>query len=49
MIDFPFSSFERKRAPDSTLRAENIRAFAVVAYGRDFTADVSVSTVDFYY
>lgn len=49
VIDFPFSSFERKRAPDSTLRAENIRAFAVVAYGRDFTADVSVSTVDFYY
>jgi len=49
VIEFHFSSFERKRAPDSTLRARNIRAFAVVAYGRDFTADVSVSTVDFYY
>ena len=49
VIDLPFSAFERKRVRNSTLYAKNIRTFAIVAYGRDFTSDISVSRIDFYY
>ena len=49
MIDLPFNSFERKRYNASKLDAKNIRSFAIAAYGRDFTSDVSVSTIEFYY
>ena len=49
MIDLPFSIFERKRSKNSILQANAITSFGIVAYGRDFTADVSVSTIEFYY
>ena len=49
MIDLPFNTFERKRYNTSKLDAKNIRSFAIAAYGRDFTSDVSVSTIEFYY
>ncbi len=57
MIELPFDQFVRKRTNfdgsditiDTKLEAKNIRGFGIVAYGRDFTADLSVSTVDFYY
>ena len=49
MIDLPFSTFERKRSKHSVLQADAINSFGIVAYGRDFTADVSVSTIEFYY
>ena len=49
MIDLPFNKFERKRYNTSKLDAKNIRSFAIAAYGRDFTSDVSVSTIEFYY
>ena len=49
MIDLPFNKFERKRYNSSKLDAKNIRSFAIAAYGRDFTSDVSVSTIEFYY
>ena len=49
MIDLPFSIFERKRSKKSVLKANAINSFGIVAYGRDFTADVSVSTIEFYY
>ena len=49
MIDLPFNSFERKRYNTSKLDAKNIRSVAIAAYGRDFTSDVSVSTIEFYY
>ena len=52
MIDLPFDQFVRKRSDtviDSKLEAKNIRSFGIMAYGRDFIADLSVSTVDFYY
>ena len=49
MIDLPFNTFERKRYNTSKLDAKNIRSFAISAYGRDFTSDVSVSTIEFYY
>jgi hypothetical protein len=49
VIDLPFEQFKRKRSLNSTLYSKNIRTFAIVAYGRDFTADVSVSKLEFYY
>ena len=49
MIDLPFSKFERKWSNNSILDAKNIRSFGIVAYGRDFISDVSVSTINFYY
>ena len=49
MIDLPFNTFERKRFNVSKLDAKDIRNFSITAYGRDFTSDVSVSTIEFYY
>ena len=57
MIDLPFDEFVRNgtniagsdTVSDSKLAAKDIRSFGIVAYGRDFLADLSVSKVDFYY
>ena len=49
MIDLPFNTFERKRYNTLKLDAKNIRSLAIAAYGRNFTSDVSVSTIEFYY
>ena len=49
MIDLPFNTFERKRSKNSSLQADVINSLGIVAYGRDFMADVSVSTIEFYY
>ena len=57
MIDLSFDEFVRNgtniagsdTVSDSKLAAKDIRSFGIVAYGRDFLADLSVSTVDFYY
>ncbi len=49
MIDLPFNKFERRRSNDSSLDAKKIRSFGIVAYGRDYISDVSVSTIEFYY
>ena len=49
MINLPFNKFERKRSNNTTLDAKNMRTFGIVAYGRDFISDVSVSTIIFYY
>ena len=52
MIDLPFDQFVRKRSDtviDSKLEAKNIKSFGIMAYGRDFISDLSVSTVEFYY
>jgi hypothetical protein len=49
VIDLPFNKFVRKRSNNSRLDAKNIRTFGIVAYGRNFASDVSVSTIEFYY
>ncbi|MDA9319347.1 hypothetical protein N9Q65_00425 [Candidatus Thioglobus sp.] len=49
MIDLPFNTFERKLYNTLKLDAKNIRSFAIAAYGRNFTSDVSVSTIEFCY
>ena len=50
MVDLPFDNFQRRRGSnEKTLDAKNITSFAIVAYGRDFTSDVSTSKIEFYY
>ena len=49
MIDLPFNKFKHKFLNNSTLEGKNIRTFGIVAYGRDFISDVSVSKIIFYY
>ena len=49
IIDLPFKDFKRSRSNGSKLLAQDITRFAIVGYGRDFEADVSVSNITFYY
>ena len=49
MIDLPFSKFKHRLANNLTLDDKNIRTVGIVAYGRDFISDVSVSSISFYY
>lgn len=49
MIDLPFNKFKHRLENNSTLEGKNIRTFGIVAYGRDFISDVSVSKIIFYY
>ena len=50
MINLPFDNFQRRRGSnEKDLDAKNITSFGIVAYGRDYTSDVSVSTIEFYY
>lgn len=49
MIDLPFNSFKRRWSKDSVLDPKKIRSFGIVAYGRDYVSDISVSTLEFYY
>lgn len=48
IIDLPFTKFKH-RFSNKTLDGNDIRTFGVVAYGRDFFSDVSVSKIIFYY
>ena len=49
MIYLPFNKFKRKRSNNAKLDAKNITRFGIVAYGREYVSDVSVSTLEFYY
>ena len=50
IINLPFDNFQRRRGSnEKTLDAKNITSFGIVAYGRDYTSDVSVSTIGFSY
>ena len=46
-VDLPFSKFKH-RYSNRSLNGNDIRTFGIVAYGRDFFADVSVSEISFY-
>ena len=48
-VDLPFNAFKRSNSRTSKLNINDIRDFGIVAYGRDFKSDVSVSEVSFYY
>ncbi|GAB5446901.1 CIA30 family protein [Gymnodinialimonas sp.] len=45
-VTLPLSAFNPSRDPlPAQLRAEDVRSIGIVAYGRDFAADVSVSHI----
>ena len=47
IVDLPFTKFKH-RYSNKLLDGNDIRTFGIVAYGRDFFADVSVSEISFY-
>ncbi len=47
-IDLPFEKFKH-RFNNKILDGNDIRTFAIVAYGRDFFSDVSISNIIFYF
>ncbi len=47
IVDLPFSKFKH-RYLNKSLDGNDIRTFGIVAYGRDFYSDVSVSEIIFY-
>ena len=48
LVDLPFTNFKH-RFSNRSLDGSDIRTFGIVAYGRDFFSDVSVSNIIFYY
>ncbi len=49
VVRIPFGDFQAQgRMLRGTLLAEAIKSLAVVAYGRDHTADVSVASIEYY-
>ncbi len=48
IVDLPFSKFKH-RLSNSVLNGNDIQTFGIVAYGRDFFSDVSVSEIIFYF
>ena len=49
IIDLPFEKFKHRVSNNHDLEGQNMRTFGIVAYGRDFESDVSVSEIIFYY
>ena len=47
IVDLPFTKFKH-RYSNRSLDGNDIRTFGIVAYGRDFYSDVSVSEISFY-
>ena len=47
IVDLPFTKFKH-RYSNRSLNGNDIRTFGIVAYGRDFFSDVSVSEISFY-
>ena len=47
IVDLPFTKFKH-RYLNRALDGNDIRTFGIVAYGRDFFSDVSVSEISFY-
>ena len=47
IVDLPFSEFKH-RYSNKSLDGNDIRTFGIVAYGRNFYSDVSVSKISFY-
>ena len=47
IVDLPFTKFKH-RYSNRSLNGNDIRTFGIVAYGRNFFSDVSVSEISFY-
>ncbi len=48
IVDLPFTKFKH-RFSNKSLDGSDIRTFGIVAYGRDFFSDISISDIIFYY
>ena len=49
-VEIPFNRFKKlKDNKDANINAKDIKTFGIVAYGRDFKSDLSVSSIEFYY
>ena len=48
IVDLPFDQFTH-RYSNKVLDVNDLRSFGIVAYGRDFISDVSISKIVFYY
>lgn len=48
IIDLPFTLFKH-RFSNKLLKGDSISTFGIVAYGREFISDISVSKIIFYY
>ena len=49
IIDLPFNKFKHRHSTNLFLEGKNIRTLGIVAYGRDFISDISISKIIFYY
>ena len=49
MIDLPFDKFKHRVSNNQDLQGNNIRSIGIVAYGRDFESDISISEIILYY
>ena len=49
IIDLPFDKFKHRYFNNLILEGKNITTFGIVAYGRDYISDVSISKIVFYY
>jgi len=49
-VEIPFNKFKKLKGNIVlNINAKNIKTLGIVAYGRNCTSDLSVSSVDFYY
>ncbi|MGK0419512.1 MAG: hypothetical protein ACJARV_000402 [Candidatus Pseudothioglobus sp.] len=49
-VDLPFDQFKELNSnKNSKFSPKNINTLGIVAYGRDFSSDLSVSSIEFYY
>ena len=49
LIDLPFTEFKHNFSSDLKLEDKNLKTLGIVAYGRDFVSDISISKIIFYY
>ena len=48
IIDLPLSAFKYSRDPNSSLRSSRIRSLGIVAYGKDFQAQLDIASIELY-
>jgi len=48
IIDLPLSDFKYNRKPDTGLDTKRIRSIGIVAYGKDFQAELDLAQIELY-
>ena len=49
IIDIPLSSFKYSRNQNDNLNSKVIRSIGIVAYGKDFSAQLDLANIELYY